>query len=108
MHDTVTNNSRLTCRYAGKYLISGSVEYAANATGVRLTSIRHSTGATNIASMCTAAASAGDATMHTVATIYDMAVNEYVELTAYQSSGGALNVVVTGNRSPEFSMVRVG
>ncbi len=39
---------------------------------------------------------------------YDMAQNDYAELIAWQGSGGALNVSVTGNYSPEFSMERIG
>src|SRR5262245_42130802 len=35
MHDTVTNNSRLTCRYAGIYAIYASIEWAGNAAGQR-------------------------------------------------------------------------
>src|SRR5262245_16079260 len=33
MHDTSTNNSRLTALYAGIYQITGQIEYASNATG---------------------------------------------------------------------------
>ena len=41
-------------------------------------------------------------------TLYELAVNDYVELVVYQSSGGALNVVSSGNHSPEFMMVYQG
>src|SRR6266498_542252 len=40
IHDNTTNNSRLTCKTAGVYQISGQVEYAANATGRRELLIR--------------------------------------------------------------------
>src|SRR5262245_40483526 len=33
IHDNVTNNSRLTCKTAGKYLICCNVRWASNATG---------------------------------------------------------------------------
>src|SRR6266705_1623220 len=34
-HDTVTNNSRLTCLYAGIYQVVANCEFVANATGKR-------------------------------------------------------------------------
>src|SRR6266498_153432 len=40
IHDTLTNNTRLTCKTAGVYEIGGGVEFAANATGVRSLQIR--------------------------------------------------------------------
>ena len=43
---------------------------------------------------------------HSVTTIYALAVNDYVELKVYQSSGAALDVVSTGGLS-EFGMVRI-
>lgn len=108
MHDTVTNNSRLTCRYAGVYQISASVEFANNATGIRLLRIRHSVGGVSIASDARSNAGGGDPVSISISALYPMAVNEYVELLAYQSSGGNLNVNSVGNYSPYFMMVRVG
>ena len=35
IHDPATNNSRLTCQTAGKYLIIANIQWAANATGFR-------------------------------------------------------------------------
>lgn len=106
IHDTVTNNSRLTCKTAGRYLIIGTTEYATNATGVRETYIRLN-GATPLAADVRAAVS-GLTTAFTIQTYWDMAVNDYVELIAFQSSGGALNLNSTANYSPEFMMTRVG
>ncbi|GAI75713.1 unnamed protein product, partial [marine sediment metagenome] len=36
IHDTVTNNSRLTCKTAGKYIVLGYVYFVFDATGVRM------------------------------------------------------------------------
>lgn len=106
MHDTVTNNSRLTCRYAGVYQITGNVEWVANATGERMTLIRLN-GATQIGrSYIQASAAVGHA--YSVSTLYALAVNDYVELVVFQNSGGNLNVTLSANYSPEFMMVRVG
>ena len=107
MHDTVTNNSRLTCRYAGKYQITANVEFAANAAGYRQLNLRLN-GATAIALVNMLPISGAVVQVLNVTTLYDLAVNDYVEVTATQTSGGALNVDSSGNYTPEFMMVRVG
>ena len=105
-HDTSSNNSRLTCRFAGIYDIRGLAEFANNSTGARELVIRLN-GVDEIGSVLVMTA-VGFVTLLSVSAHWAMAVNDYVELMAYQSSGGALNVVSTAKRSPEFSMVRVG
>ncbi|HXI66372.1 MAG TPA: hypothetical protein VNH41_00405 [Steroidobacteraceae bacterium] len=104
MHDTVTNNSRLTAVYAGVYQISGAVEFAANAVGERLIQVRHQ-GATVIARQ--EFLNTGSAQALAISTLYPLAMNEYVELMVYQNSGSAVVINASGNYSPEFMMVRV-
>lgn len=106
IHDTVTNNSRLTCKTAGKYLIIGNIHFAANATGARAIHIRLN-GATFIANDGRASASATDVNVLTISTLYQLNAGDYVELTVWQNSGGALNVLSSANFSPEFMMVKV-
>jgi hypothetical protein len=103
-HDTVTNNSRLTCRYAGVYLIFGMVVWDNNATGSRSAVIKLN-GTTSIGQDLRAGVAFAS---HTFSTIYSLAVNDYVELLVNQNSGGALNVLTDPQNSPEFGMVRVG
>ena len=105
IHDTSTNNSRLTCQTAGVYVITGTISYAANATGIRNIEIRLN-GSTFIALSHIDAVSSGNMNM-TTATIYQLAVDDYVELTVRQTSGGALDVEAAGNRSAEFSMAKI-
>lgn len=105
-HDTVTNNSRLTCRYAGIYDISASVEFAANATGERDVRIRLN-GTTYIGFQREPTNTASFSTIVNCTTDYQLAVNDYVECVVFQESGGALNVVASSNWSPEFMMKRV-
>lgn len=107
MHDTVTDNSRLTCRTAGVYLITVSVEWAASAGGtIRLISLLLN-GTTNLGFNGLPALGAGTTVNHAVTAIYQLAVNDYVEVQVFQDSGGALNVSASGNYSPDFSMVKV-
>lgn len=105
IHDNVTNNSRLTCKTAGKYLITVSVNFAANSTGYREVSIRLN-GTSDIAKHRSNAIV--DASVIGATTVYDLAVNDYVEVIVYQNSGGALNVNRLADYSPDFSMVKVG
>jgi hypothetical protein len=107
MHDTVTNNSRLTCRTAGIYQITGNIEWAANATGVRDVVIRSSVGGALIAYQRQAANALGVTVQQEVSALWQMAVNGYVELIAFQNSGAGLNVNSSASYSPIFQMVRV-
>jgi hypothetical protein len=107
IHSTSSNTSRLTCNTAGKYDIKGQIEYPANATGVRGIGIRlNGTTIINLAKV--PAVSSTETISLPVATDYNLAVGDYVELVAYQTSGGALNANATANYSPEFSMIWSG
>jgi hypothetical protein len=106
IHDTSTNNSRLTCKTAGKYQITGHALFAANATGYRQIAIRLG-GATYLAAQGIPSIGASDDHNLSVTTLYSLAVNDYVELMAFQTSGAGLNVLASGNFSPEFGMAWV-
>lgn len=45
--------------------------------------------------------------MQVITTLYDLGVDDYIEVMVYQTSGGALNVEKTAQYSPEFMMVKV-
>lgn len=106
IHDLSTNNSRLTATTAGKYVISGHIRLAANATGTRRIGIRVN-GTLDIAFFD----QNGDASLEfivSIATIYDLAAADYVELTVTQTSGGNLNLDATGDWGSEFAMQKIG
>jgi hypothetical protein len=105
IHDPAAN-TRLTCKTAGRYLITAMCRFAENATGIRELSIRLN-GGTFIADDVRMATS-GNVTALMVSCVWDMAVNDYVEAIAYQNSTVGLDVVFGNAYSPEFSMVRVG
>lgn len=90
MHDTVTNNTRITVRTAGVYHATAYISFAANASGIRKANIRLN-GATDLAGMSSAAVS-GLATEFSLARSRLFAANDYIELTCFQNSGGALNL----------------
>ena len=106
MHEGVTNPSRITvpAGHAGTYLITGTVSFAANATGYRAAAIywdgaqvaisyAMNTGAGDIAS-ATVTALAGTA-----------AVGAYFQLYASQTSGGDL--AVQNNSLTTFTAARI-
>lgn len=105
MHSTVSDTSRITLVTAGTYLVGGNVYFNANATGIRRIQIQLN-GATVIAY---SAMDIDSSTAHimTVSTIYAFSANDYVELYAYQNSGGALDVKAATAYSPVFWAVRV-
>lgn len=108
MHSTSSNTSRITVPTdgGGFYVITGAVEFAANATGFRDLSIRLN-GTTIIATTRNISASSTNTSRLVVTTLYPLADADYVELIAIQTSGGALNVNTQADWSPIFSAVWV-
>lgn len=92
MHDPVTLNTRLTIQTPGKYQVGGQVLFAFNATGRRIARlVVNNTGA--------GALGAGEAVPFptpagTVVLVEPMELSlvagDYIEMQAYQASGGAL------------------
>ena len=103
LHDTSTNNSRLTAGLAGKYLCEATVRFAANSTGKRLVLIRKN-GTTIYGVQEQNAVPSPDETHVSVSVIVDLAATDYVECAASQNSGGALNVEAS---LTHFAMVYV-
>lgn len=105
IHDNSTNNSRLTCNTAGKYLIIGNVTWDNNTTNSRYLSILLNNGTFLTNNHFSAAIANVD---QSVSIIYDLAVNDYVELQVYQDSGGTRTVNYYDAYSPNFMMHRIG
>lgn len=107
MHSTSTNTSRITVPIGGWYLIVGSVSWDNNNTGSRSIGIMVD-GTTTIVSNRTnnLGASTVDLNM-SVSTLYYLAATSYVELIAWQNSGGSLDIVANANYSPELAVMRL-
>jgi len=90
IHDNSTNNSRLTSKTAGKYIITGYAAFDVNGTGIRAAEIRLN-GTTRL-TQATGTTAGSPTVSHSVATLYSLAVNDYVELVVTQTSGDALNL----------------
>jgi hypothetical protein len=96
-------NTKLTAHTAGKYRISGSVGFSSNATGRRNGAIRLN-GSTTLIQTETAVVTAGATTVCPIATFeYPLAVGDYLELVAVQTSGAAL---LTSVASPFMTFLR--
>lgn len=100
-HSTVSNTSRLTAVDPGVYDIGANASIQANATGIRQLLIRLN-GATVIAEITLPNVGAASSTELAIATKYRLAAGDYIEMGVFQNSGGALNLQVGANWSPEF------
>lgn len=94
MHSTVTNTSRITCVTAGRYRFIGQVAYPSNATGYRSALLRKN--GSNIAISQAQAANGASHYQQVVDEIL-LAVGDYVELFATQSSGGNLTLIASAS-----------
>ncbi len=107
LHDTITNNSRLTAAIAGKYIIGLSFALAADATGTFRQSRILLNNTTVIGLQTLAPVGANDVFIFLV-TVKDLAVSDYVEAQAVHDAAGALNVNTASEYTPIFSMAYIG
>lgn len=90
-HSNVTNNTRYTAQYAGKYWISGLVSFATNATGARGIQVYINGTVSNPAATLLPGMAGNSSNIPLASTPVSLAVGDYVELRVFQGSGGALN-----------------
>lgn len=105
MHDTATNNTRITFNTAGIYVVTFSGQWASDVDGIRQATIKLN-GATHLAFDVRPALS-GTYGFH-VSTVYKFAAASYVEATVFHVAGAALNLNSGADYTPEFSAVWVG
>lgn len=111
IHDNSTNNTRLTCKTAGKYQVSGMLVYANSSTGYRLAYIRMTRGSTvTYQALSNMPAINGDATFVNISSIIELQVDDYLELVGRHTQGS--NCSVTGGGSANggsyLAMQRIG
>ena len=107
IHNTSSNTERLTCNTTGKYLISASVYFATDAGGTLRILRIYLNNTTIISQVWQPDSSSGNNTLETTCT-YELSATNYVTAKVYQNSGGAINVALVANSSPEFMMHRIG
>ena len=106
IHSVLLNTGRLTCATAGIYSIFGHVRFAEHNTGNRILAIRLN--GSDVYSNHRQDAVQGAQTPMSISTHISLAASDYVELTVYQTSGGALNIESSDMLTPEFGMTYLG
>lgn len=101
MHNPVTNNSRITINTPGLYLVGYKIRYAGIAGGERTIQI-FKNGSTARGSFSEAAPNGTAPISVECELLMQLAANDFLECVAYQTSGGALNVL--GDSSDETSI----
>lgn len=108
-HDLVTNVSRITvpATRAGLYLITAQISWAATAATTRVTANLRLNGTTFLAEY-TANGTAAALTHCPTSSLERLAVGDYIELMAYQTSGGNLDINGADRTFTWLNMIRVG
>jgi hypothetical protein len=108
LHDTVTQNTRLTCRTAGLYQVWAVMAFALHATGDRFWQLNRNG---VLFQYFSSNKPAGQVTPFMYgATVLQLAVGDYVEMGVFQDSGAPLNLLFAPSGQPgtEFGMFKVG
>lgn len=105
MHDTSTNNSRITCKTSGTYIIYANCAWYDGTTGQRIVTIRLN-GSTIIGQSSFAPAISGR-TEELCFCMWQLDVDDYVECVMYQNTGSALNMVAAARLSPIFGALKI-
>lgn len=94
MHDTASNNSRITIPKSGIYLISANITWAANGSGQRYVGVLiNGSISSALQNIVFPVGGAVDVTIQTVTfPPYSLAAGDYIEIRVFQVSGGSLNV----------------
>jgi hypothetical protein len=94
-HNPSSNNTRMTIPtgYDGKYLIQATIEFASNTTGGRELQI-YKNGTTVLQYVTT---DAEGSLSIAISGTFGLVATDYVEIRAYQSSGGALDIWATNS-----------
>jgi hypothetical protein len=109
-HDNVTNNSRFTVPsgQGGYYLCIAQNAYANVAAGGSREIALRKNGSTFMTQTGTPGANSARANCVYVVDVLNLVATDYVEVLAYQTSGGNLNVVHDAATVSYFSMIKVG
>jgi hypothetical protein len=106
LHDTATNNSRITFTAAGKYIVGGCVWWQSGSTGIRQVAIRLN-GGTELHNDRKSGNYPTDVVCQPT-TVYQFSAGDYVELVCFQDSGASVNLDTVNPFSPSFWAMRVG
>jgi hypothetical protein len=103
-HSTTTNTSRYTCQVAGWYWCHGTMNVPTNATGNRSLQLAVN-GATYPGTTLLQAPPTGNGWISMTSGLVQLAVNDYLELQAWQTSGGNITTSTASGVQPTLSAV---
>lgn len=95
IHNTSNNSSRFVAPVAGKYRVSATINYGPSAAGVRIINFRINGSTTERYGSALIPANTINNAISS-STELNLAAGDYVELFAYQNSGGNLDVTAEG------------
>lgn len=106
MHSTGSNPSRIIAPSSGIYLATGHVTWAltTSATAQAYVELRVN-GATLIAQQ--QGKTTENALAQSIASVYQLAASDYVELTVLQNTGSTASISVSTNASPELTLTKI-
>jgi hypothetical protein len=103
-HSNSTNPNRYTCQVAGTYLVSGCYASSANASGFRAVRLQKN-GSPILGGAAYLPANGGaENGVNTPVVEVALAIGDWVEPQAYQSSGGALNTALDVDQRTSFTV----
>ena len=105
MHDSITNNTRITIGIAGTYHIIGEAKFSGADGGVRGLKIRKN-GTIDLALSQTPAATGGQIVVINIADLDSFIAGDYIELVAINTATTSSDVV-TSSVGPFFKVVRI-
>ena len=106
MHDTTTNNDRITILKDGIYSCTAGCSFAANSTGLRITYIKINS-EDNTQACLRYPVDSGGHWRGTLSRTLVLSKDDYVMFRVYQSSGGNLNIGGTNVYKSFFSVVKI-
>ena len=104
-HNAQSQTDRYTFQLAGVYLIFGNLEFQTNATGRRLSQLWWNGGLVNQVESVTVTAGGPTGVYNWI--VLSVAVGDYVQLTGYQNSGGALGTQAATTTSGSFLEIQL-
>lgn len=94
MHSTSVNTDRITAATAGRYLAGGWGYWLSSSVGTRFWAISHSGGGGDFGLCETSDPASGTDCQQTAAGIKVLSVGQFASTTAFQNSGGSLNILI--------------
>jgi hypothetical protein len=108
IHDTVTNNERLTCKTAGKYLVVIQLVLAIQGDGVGVITVYKNGLETPLFQDVKAAQAVLEGVVFADSFVADLSVDDYIYIGVFQETGDDAFLVYTEGIWPEFTMQRIG